>query len=1176
MLFGFVAVHAQSPTTADSLWSTISLTGEHMKPNNKSKRESKFPWIPVVIGAAGAGTAAYFLTRDEDEVVDCKFSVSQQVTDASCGQSNGAIILSPFPGDTYSFVWSNGSTASQLANIPPGAYSVTITRGQTGCQEIFDLVVNNTATNIGANANVTEAECGQNNGAATITVSSTGSFTYAWSNGASGASQQNLAPGNYSVTVTGGGDCQQVVNFTIQESGSEFTASSTSTPAHCGLEDGSIAINVDPPGNYTYQWSNGNTGSEDASVAAGNYTITVSINGTSCQQIINVNVEELSSSFSASINTTETECGQASGTAIVTVTPDGDYTYQWSNGGSGNTQNNLAAGDYTVTVSITGTTCSTIVSGTVTESEPSFILNTSSTASSCGASNGSATVDVIPAGTYDYAWSNGSTEASINNVPAGTYTVTVSTAGTQCSKTVDVTVTDLPANIQISFTTTSADCGASNGSATITVTPPGAYTYAWSNGNTTETANNLSAGSYQVTVTETGTSCSKDTTITILQSQVNFTATLTSTPAHCGLSDGSATITVTPPGIYTYLWENGETGTTANNLPVGTIGVTVTDNNSCSSAFNVTVELIPISLITVDSTSGANCLGGGDIHITLSTPGAGPLVVQIVSPEDTMVLNLEPGSYAISEISTLNIIPGSYTIEVYDLVIGAPCTDLAQATVENIDPELIANDDLFNTSFNTPLSENVLTNDIGLDVQLSGIHDVNNGTVTFDSTGAFVFTPDNDFAGEASFTYTITDACGNTSEALVTILVNEGVCDFTITPSFTPASCGIADGTITVAVNGPNTYTYAWSNGDTGPTADQLSPGNYSVIITDTEFNCSLSFSFDLPQAPINHIDNLVVTQPACNEDGEISFIVFTSGGQSLAMTVEHPNGNDQFLIVPGTIQLSDYVPIQPGIYNIDVFNTAAGPSCAESITVQIFVGTSVQITIMTINPPSTENGNDGSILVNAFSPGQLPYTILLNGANYGTANSHMFTVEGLSVGQYTIQIVDAAGCESNTIMFGVPPPTGILAFGTGVVMGNVSSTIPEHGTDNTPMIDYVLTSSLILPTQKNAHEISVAYSPAAGQNLTIDYYTNLGKLKLKNFDFKLQGGVGVHHGQRVADTYASDDLYHWSVKGSFNHSIPKVVDLQAFASIGGWDKIGTPMYGITMKIKTKLGSSGK
>jgi len=74
-------------------------------------------------------------------------------------------------------------------------------------------------------------------------------------------------------------------------------------------------------------------------------------------------------------------------------------------------------------------------------------------------------------------------------------------------------------------------------------------------------------------------------------------------------------------------------------------------------------------------------------------------------------------------------------------------------------------------------SEQLLGNDSDIDVgdsfTITGVGDATNGTVSLDAaTGEVTFTPDADYNGPASFTYTITDEHGATSEATVNLTVD--------------------------------------------------------------------------------------------------------------------------------------------------------------------------------------------------------------------------------------------------------------------------------------------------------------------------------------------------------------------------------------------------------------------
>ena len=86
---------------------------------------------------------------------------------------------------------------------------------------------------------------------------------------------------------------------------------------------------------------------------------------------------------------------------------------------------------------------------------------------------------------------------------------------------------------------------------------------------------------------------------------------------------------------------------------------------------------------------------------------------------------------------------------------------------------ITAVDDSWTTQANTPLSENVLTNDIGTGISVFSVVQPANGSVVMNPDGSFVFTPSTDFVGTVTFTYIISNDGGTTtSEATVSIAVN--------------------------------------------------------------------------------------------------------------------------------------------------------------------------------------------------------------------------------------------------------------------------------------------------------------------------------------------------------------------------------------------------------------------
>ncbi|MEZ9390184.1 Ig-like domain-containing protein, partial [Vibrio lentus] len=83
-----------------------------------------------------------------------------------------------------------------------------------------------------------------------------------------------------------------------------------------------------------------------------------------------------------------------------------------------------------------------------------------------------------------------------------------------------------------------------------------------------------------------------------------------------------------------------------------------------------------------------------------------------------------------------------------------------------------ANNDVITTDEDTAGSINVLDNDtFGENASVTGVTQGTNGTVTFNADGTVTYTPNEDYHGSDSFTYTVTTAAGNVETATVNVTV---------------------------------------------------------------------------------------------------------------------------------------------------------------------------------------------------------------------------------------------------------------------------------------------------------------------------------------------------------------------------------------------------------------------
>lgn len=114
----------------------------------------------------------------------------------------------------------------------------------------------------------------------------------------------------------------------------------------------------------------------------------------------------------------------------------------------------------------------------------------------------------------------------------------------------------------------------------------------------------------------------------------------------------------------------------------------------------------------------------------------------------------------------------------------------------------MAGDDTATTPFNTPARIDVLDNDNGTGIHITATGTSPNGTPVLNNDGTVTFTPTQDFHGDTTFTYTITDAAGQTTTGTVTITVTAPVVTPTPVVTAPPATTqpGLAVTGSTIAV----------------------------------------------------------------------------------------------------------------------------------------------------------------------------------------------------------------------------------------------------------------------------------------------------------------------------------------------------------------------------------------
>jgi photosystem II stability/assembly factor-like uncharacterized protein len=594
---------------------------------------------------------------------------------------------------------------------------------------------------------------------------------------------------------------------------------------------------------------------------------------------------------------------------------------------------------------------------TVTVTSPNVSVSSTNACSGNGTATASASGSTAP---YTYLWNNSQTTSTINNLTPGTYVVTVTDAN-GCSKTATTTVSSGAAP-QATISNTQTSCpGQNSGSATVSVSGGASpYTYHWSNNQNTATATGLSPGNYFVTVTGTN-GCYTTATATINPSSTPVVTVSNMVSPCSGYSNGSATVSVSG-GVspYTYSWNNGQSGATANNLSSENYTVTVIGNNGCTATVTVNVGTSIAPIATISNTE-SSCVGLSNGSVTVSASGG-------VSPYTFLWNNSQVTATA------TNIGSGSYTVTVTG---SNGCT----ATVNAIVGTAVAP--------NATISNTLLP--------CTGL---SNGSATVSASGGvlpYTYLWNNNQTSAiatnlstGTYIVTVTGNNGCTATAITTISTSPAP---TATISNTIAPCsGLSNGSVTVTASGGiSPYSYLWSNNQTTPIITDIGAGLYTVTVTESN-GCTSSTSVTISTLPSMLISS-GPTNPSCSGQNNGNTSVAVAGGEA-PYTYTWSNGQ--------TIPILTDLPA--GTYMLTVTDING---CTAITSVNIIAAISPTASISS-TIPACEGQNNGSISVIA-SGGNTPYFYNWNDGQMSAIAAN------LSSGMYTVTVTGSNGCSATT-----------------------------------------------------------------------------------------------------------------------------------------------------------------
>jgi gliding motility-associated-like protein len=618
---------------------------------------------------------------------------------------------------------------------------------------------------------------------------------------------ENLASGQYNLSVVDSFGCNINQSFIVNEPSPYIAFSSTLTPLNC-LSD-SVWVYIDSVAggndNYLYYWMDSPNNSDSLFVKAGEYSIIINDTIFGCIDTLTALFDPIFE-MNVSVTIQDALCyADSSGSINIDSIYGGNSPYSVEWGGVDN--NNLFAGNYVIEI-VDAIGCQQFEYFQVNQNSQLYVDYDIYNISCFGFNDGSVTVEAF-GGTapYYFQWLNGTGAAdSIYGLSEGNYFLQVTdNFGCQIDKTFSISAPD---ELLINFANFSNPLPCFGQLTTIDAVLSGGtgpYTTLWNNGVST-LQNIISAGFWSCDIID-DKGCSTSENVIIIEPNQFFISDSTYSNPKCDQGGSASVLTSGGTLPIEYLWSTGETTSSISDVMSNVCWVIATD--SCGNMDSVGFNFMAYNLIT--DVSYIDSLHESSINVSsLST----------ANNFSFEWLN-ELGDLISTDSIVINLCEGLYFINTKDIVNGC----IKQDTLE--------------VNFN-------ITNSI------------------FDIETTTVF-PDSMLWGFPPYSY-LWDNGVNTQHAnlcagahWVEVTDNDGCFlreDFTIDnlsvlldPADAIIECDLENLDIELGVTvfgGTDPYTYLWANGSTDSTTNlAINPGPLSVQVMDNNA-CTLDTLFTI------------------------------------------------------------------------------------------------------------------------------------------------------------------------------------------------------------------------------------------------------------------------------------------------------------------------------------------
>ncbi|MEZ4936003.1 MAG: PKD domain-containing protein [Crocinitomicaceae bacterium] len=806
----------------------------------------------------------------------------------------------------------------------------------------------------------------------------------------------------------------------------------------CDNDDGtvldwSITFNDEPDTNFlTTSWSPGGDMNDPSlqvpnvcpsSTGAIVYTITgTDANGCTETDDVTVNV---STSFALNAAITDVSCAGMDGE--IDLTPAGGtppYIYQWvavpsgTNMGSTQDLTGLATGDYEITVTDqNGTGCVSVDTFTVGSAlnvpaidsvtivdESCFGLNDGSIEVHISGGTGSPTVTLLQ-GAVQIA-QNGT--GIFPNLAPGTYDIEVDDGG--CVVTSQAIVKAGP-NINFTFSTVQATCGASNGSIEINATGGSGYEFSITGGAPTQTDsifNNLSAGAYSGYVIDVASGCEYSQAINVTNVSSQTIVSVDSSATSCnGLCDGSFTVHmsggVTPINFSIDNGTTTQTDSTFSGLCAGVYDIWTEDQTGCVATTQVTIdEPAPISFMadSTDASCNGVCDGEIQIHNVLGGDGTYNFTISngaAVGPQaDSLFVGLCAGNYSLTVedgngctsngiINVVEPIALNLVFHTADAVCNGDCDGYAEANISGgIAPY----------SFVWTAGLNIQNDSTIIDV-CAGTYDL---TVT-DNNGCTIDT----------LGFAISE---NPPMQIQNVVIADEVCS------------GSCDGSITVnAATATQFSTDGGQNYQAGNVFNNMCPGNYDIYVLDAD---GCQHDTNVTVGSINPINIQTVSDTTICITGAADLSALAQGGTGVFDYTWTEIGSGPIATTSNSININPTVTTTYEVFATDIPNGCTSPTATITVNVnpplnaQAFTSQTI-CQGESVNIWGTANGGDGNLVYT--------WTTNFSDTLNGTTQNGLTPVQTTT---YTLGVTDGCGTPPSYAAVTITVnPTPVVTFST-------------------------------------------------------------------------------------------------------------------------------------------------